>query len=94
MAADGSGLDLPSSYVTNLKIDNAEEIKKVTQDLCWIHGTQDNFLNIKTHGEVVFKNHGGLYKEAHRIEGADHGTIPVTYGFDEYLRTIASFIQH
>ncbi|MDZ4666766.1 MAG: alpha/beta fold hydrolase [bacterium] len=94
MAADGSGLDLPASYVTNFKIDNAEEIKKVTQDLCWIHGIQDNFLNIKTHGEVVYKNHGGAYKEAHRIEGADHGTIPVTYGFQNYLETLEKFIMH
>jgi pimeloyl-ACP methyl ester carboxylesterase len=94
MAADGSGLDLPGSYVTNLKIDNAEEIKKVSQDLCWIHGTQDNFLNIKTHGEVVFKNHGGNYKEAHRIEGASHGTVPVTYGFENYLETLKQFILH
>jgi pimeloyl-ACP methyl ester carboxylesterase len=94
MAADGSGLDMPGSYVSNLKIDNAEEIKKVTQDLCWIHGTQDNFLNIKTHGEVVFKNHGGIYKEAHRIEGADHGTVPTTFGFQNYLGVLEKFIVH
>jgi len=92
MAADGAGLALPASFVTNLKIDNAEEIKKVTQDLCWIHGTQDLFLNIKTHGEVVFKNHAGTYKEAHRINGADHGTVPATMGFASYLKVIEDFL--
>lgn len=92
MAADGSGLDLPSSFVTNLKIDNAEEIKKVKQDFCWIHGTQDLFLNIKTHGELIYKNHTGGYKEAHRIAGADHGNVVTSMGFENYLNTLEKFI--
>ena len=37
--------------ITDLKIDNAEEIKKVKQPFLWIHGTNDNFLNYKTHGQ-------------------------------------------
>jgi len=93
MSADGAGLNVPASYTTNLKIDNAEEIKKVKQDFCWIHGTQDNFLGIKTHGEVVYKNHGGNYKEAHRIEGADHGQVPTTYGFQNYNDMLYKFIM-
>lgn len=93
MGADGSGLDMPGSYVTNLKIDNAEEIKKVQQDFFWIHGTQDNFLGIQTHGEVVYKNHGGAYKEAHRIQGADHGEVPATFGFKDYSETLGKFIR-
>lgn len=92
MTADGAGLNVPGSYVSNLKIDNAEEIKLVKQDLCWIHGTNDNFLNIKTHGEVVYKNHGGTYKEAHRIEGADHGEIPATFGFLNYSEMVEKFV--
>lgn len=92
MAADGSGLDLPGSFVTNLKIDNAEEIKKVKQDFCWIHGTVDNFLSIKTHGELVFKNHGGLYKEAHRVSGADHGNVPIALGYAKYTQILEKFI--
>jgi pimeloyl-ACP methyl ester carboxylesterase len=92
MSAEGAGLNVPASYTTNLKIDNAEEIKKVKQDFCWIHGTQDNFLGIKTHGEVVYKNHGGMYKEAHRIEGADHGQVPTTFGFQNYNDMLFKFI--
>jgi fermentation-respiration switch protein FrsA (DUF1100 family) len=93
MANDGSGLNMPASFFTNLKIDNAEEIKTISQPLCWIHGTNDNFLGIKTHGEVVYKNHGGTYKEAHRIDGADHGEVPEKMGFESYLNTLSAFIK-
>lgn len=92
MVADGAGLNVPGSYISNLKIDNAEEIKLVSQDLCWIHGLNDNFLNINTHGEVVYKNHGGAYKEAHRIAGSDHGQIPAVFGFQNYSEVIKKFI--
>lgn len=94
MAADGAGINVPGSFVTNLKIDNAEEIKKVKQPFCWIHGINDNFLGIKTHGEVVFKNHHGTYKEAHRIPSADHGEVPVYTGFENYLKIIGDFIRN
>jgi hypothetical protein len=93
MANDGTGLNMPGSFFTNLKIDNAEEIKTIQQPFCWIHGTNDNFLNINTHGEVVYKNYNGTYKEAHRISGADHGEIPVTMGFINYLNTLSTFIK-
>lgn len=93
MANDGSGLNMPGSFFTNLKIDNAEEIKTINQAFCWIHGTNDNFLNINTHGEVVYKNYNGIYKEAHRIPGADHGEIPVKMGFDNFLNTLSTFIR-
>ena len=93
MANDGSGLNMPGSFFTNLKIDNAEEIKNIQQPFCWIHGTNDNFLNINTHGEVVFKNYHGTYKEAHRISGADHGEMPVKMGFNTYLNTLSTFIK-
>lgn len=93
MANDASGLNMPGSFFTNLKIDNAEEIKTINQPFCWIHGTNDNFLNINTHGEVVYKNYNGTYKEAHRIPGADHGEIPVKMGFNNYLNTLSTFIR-
>jgi len=93
MANDGSSLNMPGSFFTNLKIDNAEEIKTISQPFFWIHGTNDNFLNIKTHGEVVYKNYKGLYQEAHRIDGADHGEIPLKMGFVNYLNTLSTFIK-
>jgi pimeloyl-ACP methyl ester carboxylesterase len=53
------------SYVMELKIDNAEEIKSVNQPFLWFHGIKDDFISMKTHGEVVFiKNYRGVKKMA------------------------------
>ncbi|MGZ3861708.1 MAG: alpha/beta hydrolase [Bacteroidia bacterium] len=93
MVQDGSQLAMPSSYLTNLKIDNSQEIKKVNQPLFWMHGTGDKFLNITTHGQVVYDNHHGIYKEAHKITGADHGEVPAKYGFSNYLNDLYIFIK-
>jgi len=93
MVADGSQLDMPGSYLTNLKIDNSEEIKRVTQPFFWTHGLADKFLNIKTHGQVVYDNYRGSYKEAHKIPGADHGEVPAKYGFTNYLNDLYAFIR-
>lgn len=93
MVQDGSQISMPASYFTNLKIDNAEEIKKISQPLFWMHGKNDLFLNIDTHGQVVYNNHGGTYKEAHKIDGADHGEVPEKYGFENYLRDLEVFIK-
>ena len=92
MAADAGGLNLPGSYITNLKISNAEEIKLVNQPFLWMHGTGDNFLSIKTHGEVVFKNYHGVSGTAERVTGADHGEVPEKMGFDKYLQVMRTFI--
>jgi dienelactone hydrolase len=93
MVNDGSKLALPSSYFTNLKIDNAEQIKNISQPFLWMHGTTDPFLSITTHGEVVFKNYNGTYSEAHRISNATHVNVPSTWGYEHYLKTLATFIQ-
>lgn len=92
MVQDGSGLAMPSEFFTKLSINNAEEIKTVQQPFFWIHGEADDFLNIDTHGKVVFDNYQGSYKEAHRIPGAGHSTIPATVGFSSYSNLILSFI--
>ncbi|HRH66126.1 MAG TPA: alpha/beta fold hydrolase [Bacteroidia bacterium] len=92
MVQDGSGLALPGSTVTDLQINNAEEIKHVTQPFFWIHGEDDDFLNIDTHGAVVYANYSGSYKEAHRIPAAGHSTVETTMGFAGYLEAIESFV--
>ncbi|MES2836995.1 MAG: alpha/beta fold hydrolase [Bacteroidota bacterium] len=92
MVQDGSKMAMPAEYFTDLKIDNAEEIKKVSQPFMWIHGTKDDFLSIETHGEVVYKNYKGFYSEAHRVSGGGHGSVPNTMGIDEYKKTFLKFI--
>ncbi|MFN9518978.1 MAG: hypothetical protein ACK574_04520, partial [Bacteroidota bacterium] len=79
-------------YFTNNVIDNAEEIKKVQQPFMWMHGTKDDFLSIDGHGEVVYANYNGPYKEAHRIEGAVHNDLPKIWGYAAYLSALEKFI--
>lgn len=92
MVQDASQLDMPADYFTDLKIDNAEEIKKVQQPFLWIHGTDDQFLSYKTHGEVVYKNYTGSYAQKYPVQGADHSNVPNTIGFDQYLKVVFDFI--
>ncbi len=92
LVQDATGLALPATFVTDLKINNAEEIKKVQQPFFWIHGIDDHYLNITTNGELVFKNYSGIYKEAHRIASAGHSDIPNTMGFQNYLKAVTDFI--
>jgi pimeloyl-ACP methyl ester carboxylesterase len=95
MVQDASKLSMPGSAYVSLKIDNAEEIKKVTQPFLWFHGVDDHFLSMKTHGAVVFKNYGGdaANKDSVLVPGAGHSTVPQTYGFANYTKKIADFIQ-
>jgi fermentation-respiration switch protein FrsA (DUF1100 family) len=92
MGEDGSQLAMPGSYFTNLKIDNAEEIKLCNQPLLWIHGTGDNFLNYTTHGQVVFDNSKGNPKYSYLVSGADHGDVPAVAGFSTYSNRLLEFI--
>ena len=92
MVQDASGLSIPGSFATDLKINNAELIKKVQQPLFWIHGVNDDFLGIKTQGELVYKNYQGTYKEAHRITGAGHSDVQVVMGLQNYLKAVGDFI--
>lgn len=94
MVQDAALLAMPGSFLVNVKIDNAEQIKETDAPLLWMHGINDGFLAMETHGEVVFKNHSGT-KKAVRVPGADHdgaSAVPVFMGFETYLKTIEDFI--
>ena len=84
---------LAGTYFSNLEINNGDEIKKVEEPFFWMHGTDDDFLQISTHGETVFKNYQGSYSEAHRIEGAGHPDIPFVVGYTEYLEAVENFVE-
>lgn len=93
MVQDGSGLSLPGSYFSSLEINNADEISKVNVPFFWIHGTDDAYLTIENHGEVVYKNYRGTYSEAHRVEGGEHSTVPEAMGYDSYLDAVELFLE-
>lgn len=93
MVQDGTQLNMAADYFTDLKIDNAEEIKKVQQAFLWLHGYSDTFLGYKTHGEVVYKNYHGGYQEKYSVENADHSDVPEFMGFDLYLKVVGDFVR-
>jgi len=90
---DGAGLAIPGSYFVNLEIDNAEKIKFVEEPFLWIHGTNDSFISMYTHGNVVFANYRGISGFACRVGGADHSDCPPVLGFSNYLNIIHEFIR-
>lgn len=92
MVQDASALALPGSFATDLQLQNAEEIKIVQQPFFWIHGIDDDFLNINTQGQVVYNNYRGSYKEAHKVPGAGHSDVPLKFGFTNYLNAVSAFI--
>jgi fermentation-respiration switch protein FrsA (DUF1100 family) len=92
LVQDASGIALPPSYVTSANYDNANDITSVTEPFLWMHGIDDDFLRIETHGEVVYSNYSGCRGEAHRIPGAGHSNLPEVMGYEAYLEMVSSFI--
>jgi pimeloyl-ACP methyl ester carboxylesterase len=93
MANDGSGLNMPASFFGDTKLNNAEQVKSIKQPLMWIHGTADNYLSYKTHGEVVWRNYSGTGGKAVPVIGAGHETVPYIMGVKSYCDTLLNFIE-
>lgn len=89
---DASLLNMPASYFTNVKIDNAEQIKKCTVPLYWLHGVNDDYLSLETHGRIVYNNHMVNWKMKNEVQGAGHGNIPTYMGLEIYNDSLLSFI--
>ena len=92
MVQDAALLSLPVSYFTDVRVDNVQWIQSVDQPFCWIHGIDDDFLNIETHGEVVYNHYHGQYQEAHRVPEAVHNNVPAVMGYEEYVRVVGEFV--
>lgn len=90
---DATGLAIPGTYVVDLEINNAEEIKYINQPFLWFHGINDTFISMYTHGNLVFKNYAGTKGYACRVPGADHSDCPNYLGFDYYCAIIDLFIR-
>lgn len=92
MSSNASGLSMPASFFADLDTDNIEEIKKVEQDLYWIHGQSDNFLNYYTHGQAIFNNHQGDYKISVPVRYGDHSDTPFKFGVEKYMESVLDFV--
>lgn len=92
LASDATPLSVPGSYATSLYINNAEEIKKVSQPFFWLHGEMDHFLSRKEHGQIVYDNYKGTFKDKFIVSDADHGDVPDKMGYELYLKTLEVFL--
>jgi pimeloyl-ACP methyl ester carboxylesterase len=92
MIQDAAILSMPGSFLVDLKIDNASEIKKINVPLLWIHGMADSFLSMTNHGQLVFDNKPGA-KESALVPGGEHETTPFVMGYQAYINRLAEFIQ-
>lgn len=92
MAEDASGLSISASYFADLQTNNIEDIKNCPQDLFWLHGIDDDFLNRVTHGLPIYDNHHGKYKVFYAVEEGNHGDTPFIMGFDKYIESVKNFI--
>lgn len=94
MVQDAAKLQLPASYFTNLKIDNAREIKKIRCSFLWLHGEDDDFLDYQKHGQQVFANAPSQIKKvAVTIPGAGHNDVPKVMGYATYLQALSGFLE-
>jgi len=85
-------LNIDSEFVTELELNNAEQIKNVSVPFMWLHGYEDDYVEINN-GELIYANYQGPYKEAHRIENGGHADLPVIMGYDNFLSTFLTFIR-
>jgi pimeloyl-ACP methyl ester carboxylesterase len=92
MAQEGTGLAVPGSFFTNLKIDNAEEIKRVQQPFFWLHGIEDDFLSYENHGTTVWNNYQGVRGVKESVPGAGHGNVVGTMGVVAYSEAVLGFL--
>ncbi|MFM7024278.1 MAG: alpha/beta hydrolase [Flavobacteriales bacterium] len=92
MVQDAAQLAMPASYYTDLKLNVAEEIKKVQQPFMLLESENDKFLKPESHGYVVYKNYAGSYSEKHTVPDADHSTLQVKWGMGNYCEAVEAFI--
>ena len=94
MIQDAALLSMPGSFLVDLQIDNATEIRKISIPLLWIHGVDDSFLSVKSHGQPVYDNKLNGYKEAYLVPAGGHETTPFAAGYENYIARLASFMLH
>ena len=92
LAQSSMQLNVDADFVSTLEFNNAEQIKNVQIPYMWIHGVEDDYVSIDN-GELIYSNYNGSYKEAYRVENANHADIPTVMGFDLFMNTIQVFLQ-
>jgi len=85
-------INVDPKFISSISFNNAETMKDVKVPLYWLHGREDDYIEL-SNGQLVYDNHTGNYKEAHIIDNAKHADIPVVIGFETYLEGVNTFIE-
>ncbi len=93
MAQDASTLSMSPSFFTDLKTNNIELIKSVNQPLLWFGAEDDTFLSAKTHGQKIYDNHKGKFKEFIIVPKAVHSDLPKVMGYKAYAEKMGKFLR-
>jgi len=92
LAQSSTLINVDPKFISSLEFNNAETMKGVNIPLCWLHGREDDYVEL-SNGQLVYDNHSGTYKESHIIDNANHADIPLVMECETYLNTVNSFIQ-
>lgn len=85
-------MNVNADFVTDLGFENSEKIKEVTCPLLWMHGREDDYIDIQN-GELIYANYTGSEKVAYRVDDCGHSEVPVKMGYDTYVANLLSFIR-
>ena len=93
LTQDAAYLNIPGSYVSTYKGNNAEKIKKINIPFLWIHGTEDGTLNRGSNGLPIWNNYPGQTAYFIKVEKGSHGDTPKVLTYATYIKCLKDFIQ-
>lgn len=85
-------MNVNADFVTDLGFENSEKIKEVTCPLLWMHGKEDDYIDIQN-GELIYANYGGTDKTAYRVDDCNHSEVPEKMGYETYISNVLSYIR-
>jgi len=86
-------MNVNADFVTDLGFENSEKIKEVTCPLLWMHGREDDYIDIQN-GELIYSNFGGTNKTAYRVDDSGHSEVPEKMGYETYISNLLDYIRN
>lgn len=86
-------MNVNADFVTDLGFENSEKIKEVTCPLLWMHGREDDYIDIQN-GELIYSNFGGTNKTAYRVDDCGHSEVPEKMGYETYISNLLDYIRN
>jgi pimeloyl-ACP methyl ester carboxylesterase len=86
-------MNVNADFVTDLGFENSEKIKEVTCTLLWMHGREDDYIDIQN-GELIYANYTGTDKTAYRVDDCGHSEVPGKMGYETYVSNLLSYIRN